>query len=83
MTTADNMKTHLELKRELEDTREALTLALDALNEALDIGTPAVRDRSSLLGWSHLRVTAQALMAERDSKMRVAKHANDSNWGIK
>lgn len=77
MTTADNMKTHLELIIELEDTREALTLALDALNEALDIGTPAVRDWSSLLGWSHLRVTAQALMAERDSKMSIASNVND------
>lgn len=49
---------------EIEDLKEALSIAVTALNEALKIGAPQVRNRQSLLSWSHLTVTANALMTE-------------------
>jgi len=64
MTTANDMKTRAQLDAEIEDLKEALSIAVAALNEALKIGAPQVRNRQSLLSWSHLNVTASALMAE-------------------
>ena len=49
---------------EIADLQEALSIALEALKEALRIGAPQVRNRQNLLSWSHLEVTASALMAE-------------------
>lgn len=49
---------------EIADLQEALMIATEALNEALRIGAPQVRNRQNLLSWSHLEVTASALMAE-------------------
>lgn len=64
MTTANDMKTRAQLDAEIEDLKEALSIAVAALNEALKIGAPQVRSRQILLSWSHLGVTANALMAE-------------------
>lgn len=58
------MKTRAQLDAEIEDLKEALSIAVAALNEALKIGAPQVRSRQILLNWSHLGVTANALMAE-------------------
>ena len=49
---------------ELVDLNEALSIALEALREALRIGAPQVRNRQNLLSWPHLEVTLNALMAE-------------------
>lgn len=64
MTTANDMKTRAQLDAEIADLKEALMIATEALNEALKIGAPQVRNRQSLLSWSHLGVTANALMTE-------------------
>jgi len=64
MTTANDMKTRAQLDAEIADLKEALSIAVEALNEALKIGAPQVRNRQSLLSWSHLEVTANALMSE-------------------
>lgn len=64
MTTANDMKTRAQLDEEIADLQEALSIAVLALKEALKIGAPQVRNRQSLLSWSHLEVTANALMAE-------------------
>ena len=64
MTTANDTKTRSQLDAEIADLQEALMIATEALNEALRIGAPQVRNRQSLLSWSHLGVTASALMAE-------------------
>jgi hypothetical protein len=64
MTTANNMKTRAQLDAEIADMQEALMIATEALKEALKIGAPQVRNRQNLLNWSHLEVTASALMAE-------------------
>ena len=58
------MKTRAQLDAEIADLNEALSIAVAALNEALKIGAPQVRNRQSLLSWSHLGVTANALMTE-------------------
>lgn len=60
----NDMKTRAQLDAEIEDLKEALSIAVAALNEALKIGAPQVRSRQILLNWSHLGVTANALMAE-------------------
>ena len=52
------------MDEEIADLQEALSIAVLALKEALKIGAPQVRNRQSLLSWSHLEVTANALMAE-------------------
>jgi hypothetical protein len=64
MTTANDIKTRAQLDAEIADLQEALMIATEALKEALRIGAPQVRNRQSLLSWSHLGVTASALMAE-------------------
>ena len=64
MTTANDMKTRAQLDEEIADLQEALMIAIEALKEALKIGAPQVRNRQSLLSWSHLEVTANALMSE-------------------
>lgn len=64
MTTANDMKTRAQLDAEIADLKEALSIAVEALNEALKIGAPQIRNRQSLLSWSHLKVTANALMTE-------------------
>ena len=64
MTTANDMKTRAQLDEEIADLQEALSIAVTALREALKIGAPQVRNRQSLITWSHLEVTANALMAE-------------------
>ena len=64
MTTAKDIKTRSQLDAEIADLNEALSIALEALREALRIGAPQVRNRQNLLSWSHLEVTANALMAE-------------------
>lgn len=58
------MKTRAQLDAEIADLKEALSIAVTALKEALKIGSPQVRSRQSLIAWSHLEVTANALMAE-------------------
>jgi LPS O-antigen subunit length determinant protein (WzzB/FepE family) len=64
MTTANDMKTRAQLDAEIADLQEALSIAVLALKDALKIGAPQVRNRQSLIAWSHLEVTASALMAE-------------------
>jgi LPS O-antigen subunit length determinant protein (WzzB/FepE family) len=64
MTTANDVKTRAQLDAEIVDLQEALMIATEALKEALRIGAPQVRNRQNLLSWSHLEVTANALMAE-------------------
>jgi hypothetical protein len=64
MTTANDMKTRPQLDEEIADLQEALMIATEALKEALRIGAPQVRNRQNLLSWSHLEVTANALMVE-------------------
>jgi hypothetical protein len=64
MTIANEMKTRAQLDAEIADLQEALSIAVEALNEALKIGAPQVRSRQTLLSWSHLSVTANALMSE-------------------
>jgi len=64
MTTANDVKTRAQLDAEIVDLNEALSIALEALREALRIGAPQVRNRQNLLSWSHFEVTLNALMAE-------------------
>ena len=64
MTTAKDIKTRAQLDAEIADLQEALMIATEALKEALRIGAPQVRNRQNLLSWSHLGVTANALMTE-------------------
>ena len=64
MTTANDLKTRVQLDAEIADLNEALSIALEALREALRIGAPEVRTRQKILSWSHLQVTLNALMAE-------------------
>ena len=64
MTTANDMKTRAQLDEEIADLQEALSIALEALKEALKIGAPEVRTRQKILSWSHLQVTLNALMSE-------------------
>jgi LPS O-antigen subunit length determinant protein (WzzB/FepE family) len=60
----NDTKTRARLDAKIADLQEALMIATEALKEALKIGAPQVRNRQSLLSWSHLGVTASALMAE-------------------
>ena len=60
----NDTKTRAQLDAEIADLQEALSIAVLALKEALKIGAPQVRNRQNLLSWSHLEVTANALMVE-------------------
>jgi len=64
MTTANDMKTRLQLDEEIADLKEALTIAVETASELLKIGQPQVRNRQSLLTWSQLAVAVYLLKRE-------------------
>ena len=64
MTTANDMKTRLQLDEEIADLKEALTIAVETAAELLRIGQPQVRNRQSLLTWSQLAVAVDILKRE-------------------
>jgi predicted XRE-type DNA-binding protein len=64
MTTANDMKTRLQLDEEIADLKEALSIAVETASELLRIGQPQVRNRQSLLTWSQLAVAVDILKRE-------------------
>lgn len=64
MTTANEMKTRVQLDAEIADLQEALRIAVETAEELLAIGQPQVRNRQSLLTWSQLAVAVDILKRE-------------------
>ena len=64
MTALNDVKTITQLETKIADVQEVLFIAMEALKEAIKIGTPEVRNRQNLIAWSHIEVTATALMSE-------------------
>lgn len=64
MPALNNVQATTQFEEKIADVQEVLVIAMEALEKALKIGAPQTPNRQSLIAWSHIKVTANALMSE-------------------